>query len=94
MDMAHKVTCVDKDTSFSAPDDCRCIQQIGYENGIGTTTDTPRSIHNQINAGTDFYVESQTGKTYLEAATRGTTKYVRTESNDTSNDNLLQQPSC
>lgn len=91
--MALEVTCVTTDRG-SDYDDCRCIETIGYEVLGSTTQKTPAEMHDKINSGTDFYVKENGSKAYLEAAERNGTKYVRTESNDTRRDNLLQQPSC
>lgn len=94
--MAYKVKCVTIDES-SSYDDCRCIESIGIPaHGGGTNTYRPARIYDRIEeGGEEFYVEADDGTaTYLEAVKRGATKYVRTEANDTKDDNLLQQPSC
>ncbi|WP_152424891.1 DUF3892 domain-containing protein [Natronococcus jeotgali] len=91
--MAFEVTCVTTDSS-STYNDCRCIETIGYDVSGSTFTKTPAQMYEKIKGGTDFYVEHYGSKTNLEAVKRGSTKYVRTESNDTSSDNLLEQPSC
>lgn len=94
-DMAYPVECVSIDDS-SDYDDCRCIEQIGIPSqGGGTNHYTPARIHDRIeDEGDSFYVEEGGEKAFLKAVKRGTTKYVRTEANDTEDDNLLQQPSC
>lgn len=61
--------------------------------GGGVNTYTPEQIHDRIEEDDEeFFVEHNDSRTYLEAVNDG--KYVRTESNDTTEDNLLKQPSC
>ena len=93
--MAYRVKCVNTDNS-SVYNDCRSIATIGIpRKGGGTNTYTPERIHDRIKGGEEFYVEYQGSQTYLDAVKEDDgTKYVRTEANDTTNDNLLQQPSC
>lgn len=91
--MAFEVVCVNKDSS-SRYNDCRCITQIGYEVLGSVYKKTPEEVHDKIKDGKDFYVEYNGKRTDLVAAERGSTKYVRTEPNDTKNDNLLKQDSC
>lgn len=93
--MAYRVECVTIDES-SDYDDCRCIESIGIptESG-GTNTYSPAQIHDRIEQdGDTFFVEENGEWTFLDAVEREGTKYVRTEPNDTEDDNLLQQPSC
>lgn len=91
----YPVECVTVDSS-SEYDDCRCITTIGIPSkGGGTNTYTPARIHDRIeDEGDSFYIEHGGSETDLETAERGGTKYVRTESNDTEDDNLLEQPPC
>lgn len=93
--MAYRVKCVTIDDS-SEYDDCRCISTIGIpREGGGTNTYTPLEIYNRIEDDDDeFYVEHQGSRTDVEAVDGNGTKYVRSESNDTSEDNLLKQSSC
>lgn len=92
--MAYQVKCVSTDNS-SPHDDCRSITTIGIPvKGGGTNRYTPEQIHGRINNGDEFYVKHNGSRTDLIAAKRGSTKYVRTEPNDTPDDNLLKQPSC
>lgn len=92
--MAREVTCVTTD-SRSDHNDCRCIETIGYEVAGDRKTKTPREMHFMLKVGdTDFYVEGGGSRAYLEPVERDGTKYVRTEANDTEDDNLLEQPSC
>lgn len=89
-----RVVCVTKDSS-SDHDDCRCIETIGYKVGTTRLTATREEMHGKVKNGPrDFYVRSNGSKAYLEARERDGVKYVRTESTDTTADNLLQQPSC
>lgn len=91
----YKVKCVTIDQS-SQYDDCRCIEQIGFpaEDG-GTATRTPAQVYDLVeNDGDTVFVEHNGATTDVIGATHGSTKYVRTEPNDTKDDNLLKQPSC
>ena len=93
MGATYTVVCVDIDES-SNHDDCRCIENVGFraENG-GVAKRTPEQAYEMIDdPGDTAHIEGT--DTELEQATRGSTKYVRTQSNDTKNDNLLQQDSC
>lgn len=91
--MAFEVICATTDES-SEYDDCRCITEIGYEVGDLTRKQTPARIHDKIKGGTDFYVEYRSSKTYLVPVENDGTKYVRTEPNDTKQDNLLKIGDC
>lgn len=90
--MEYEVLCVEIDSS-SDYDDCRCISKIGYKN-YAKRKKTPRVVHNKIKNDDKFYIKEDGDKTYLEAKEREGTKYVRTESNDTKEDNLLKQQTC
>lgn len=90
----REVVCVTKDSS-SNYDDCRCIDSIGYEVGSSVFTKTRERMHEKVKNGShDYYAQANGSKAYLEARERNGEKYVRTESTDTTADNLLQQPSC
>lgn len=93
--MAYRVQCVTTDGS-SAYNDCRSITTIGIPSKSGgVNTYSPEQIHDRIEDDGDvFFVEHEGMSTHLEAVNDGDTRYVRTESNDTTEDNLLQQPSC
>lgn len=91
----YQVSCVTIDEN-SEYDDCRCIEQIGFpaEEG-GTATRTPAQVYDMIEEdGHTVVVEHGGTETTVIGATHGSTKYVRTEPNDTEDDNLLKQPSC
>lgn len=92
--MEYEVACVSTDDA--APyEDCRRIETIGYLVDGTITKRTPKEIHDMISFGVaEFYVEREGGRTYLEAAERDGTAYVRTHSADTDVDVLLEQPSC
>lgn len=91
--MPLTVRCVDVDSN---PEDCRDIERIGFdakEGGIATRT--PAQVYDLIEKeGYDVVVEYLGSQTDVNAVKRGTTKYVRSEPNDTENDNLLKQDSC
>lgn len=91
--MAREVVCASKDPN--GPNDCRCITRIGYDTVGITVTRTPEEVHEDIEQkGRTYYVEHNGSRTELAAAERGGTKYVRTEPNDTEDDNLLQIGGC
>lgn len=93
--MAYPVECVNTDDA-SVYDDCRCITTIGIPSkGGGTNTYTPERIYERIvDEDDEFYVEYQGDRTDVIPVEGEDSNYVRTEPNDTSNDNLLKQPSC
>lgn len=89
------VTCVEKaDTRFS---DCRCVTRIGLvsENGGWTGSVSREDAYNIVSQGQDRLWVPR-GRDYVEvvAAHRDATRYVRTEPDDTTADNLLQRPNC
>lgn len=88
------MTCITID-SGSNYDDCRCIKRIGYEVVGIQSSKTPEQIYDDIeNDDRQYYIKENGTQTDLIPATHGSTKYVRTEPNDTTDDNLLEQPSC
>lgn len=91
----YKVECVDQDPS-SSYDDCRCIERIGFPSTSGGTVyQTPEEVYDIIEVdGDNVVVEHRGSRTQVEGVKRGSTKYVRSEPNDTKNDNLLKQTSC
>lgn len=91
----YEVECVNVNQS-SKYDDCRCIESIGFPaKGGGITTRTPAQVYDWVeNEGRRVVVEHRGSKTEVVGATHGTTKYVRTEPNDTKDDNLLKQSPC
>lgn len=91
--MALPVKCV---TAGPNPSDCKDIDYIGFpaENG-GIATRTPAQVYDMIeDGGYSVYVEHNGTKTDVQAVKDGATKYVRSELNDTKDDNLLKQQSC
>lgn len=92
--MAREVICVDTDPD--GPDDCRRITNIGYEYDVINSegSNPPKEVHLDIKQGTDYYVEHDGTETDLIPVEQNGTKYVRTESNDTEDDNLLKQSNC
>lgn len=91
--MALPVKCV---TVGQNPTDCKDIKTIGFPaEGGGTATRTPAQVYDMIEEkGYSVYVEHSGTKTDVQAVKDGTTKYVRSEPNDTKDDNLLKQSSC
>jgi uncharacterized membrane protein len=93
--MAREVICATTDPT--GPNDCRCITEIGYVYKYidSTGSKTPEEVHNDIKHNDkDYYVEYRGSETDLIAAEKNGTKYVRTERNDTENDNLLKLNDC
>jgi hypothetical protein len=91
----YVVECVNVDDG-SQYDDCRCIESIGFPaKSGGITTRTPAEVYDWVeNDGHTVIVEHDGDETEVVGVLDGTTKYVRTEPNDTKDDNLLKQPSC
>lgn len=91
----YEVKCVDIDYG-SQFDDCRCIERIGFPAREGSrVTRTPSQVYDMVeNEGHTVVVVYHDSRTEVVGATHGTTKYVRTEPNDTDEDTLLKQPSC
>lgn len=77
-------------------DDCRCIERIGFPAQEGSrVTRTPSQVYDMVeNEGHTVVVVYRGTQTEVVGATHGTTRYVRTEPNDTEEDDLLKQPSC
>lgn len=91
----YEVKCVEIDYG-SEFDDCRCIEQIGFpaEDGV-TATRTPAQVYEMVEEeGHTVIVGYRGSQLKVVGATDGATKYVRTETGDTEEDNLLKQPSC
>ena len=91
----YEVKCVTIDYG-SAFDDCRCIEAIGFpaEEGV-TATRTPAQVYRMVEEeGHTVVVGYRGSETEVVGATRGETRYVRTEPTDTDEDPLLKQPSC
>jgi len=92
--MAYEIKCVDIDKN-SDFNDCRCIKWVGVSEKEGETNKySPAQMYDKIGKGEEFFVWNNEKRTYLEKAEREGTKYVRTEQNDTKDDNLLKQSSC
>lgn len=91
----YVVKCVNIDQS-SDYDDCRCIESIGFPGkNTDTVTRAPAQVYDWVeNNGHTVIVEHNDSETEVHGATHGTTKHVRTEPNDTKEDNLLKQQSC
>lgn len=91
----YEVQCV---TMESNPNyhDCRGISTIGIEGNISVTLQkTPAQVYEKIEDGHTVVVEHEGTETeVIKATTEDGTKYVRTEPNDTKDDNLLKQDAC
>ena len=76
-------------------DDCHCIEQIGFpaEDGV-TATRTPAQGTRWSKRGHTVIVGYRGSQREVVGVTDGSTKYVRTEPDDTEEDDLLKQPSC
>lgn len=101
--MAYQVVCVEIDES-SDQNDCRCISLIGFfkekfadvklKLSEEPRKQTPEDIHKRIDNGDEFFIKVDGKKTPLEEAEKDGTLYVRSEPNDTEDDNLLKQEPC
>lgn len=90
----YEVKCV---TRESDPDyeDCRGIARIGVERFLASTKmKTPAQVYDLIDRGNTVVVEHNGEETEVQKAKHEGTKYVKTEPNDTKEDNLLKQESC
>lgn len=87
----YEVVCVDTDDS-SQYDDCRCITRIGLDDG-GWSTEyvTPGEAYDLVERRNKTIVVDGTT---VEGNIRNGTKYVRSQPNDSKDDNLLQQDGC
>lgn len=76
-------------------EDCRGIAEIGFPGERSdTVTRTPAQVYDMIDNGDTVVVEHEGDETRVRRAKHEETKYVRTEPNDTKEDNLLKQESC
>lgn len=87
--MPEVVECIVKGDSDKYAD-CRCVTRIE----TNEETYTRLEAHNAVKDGALIWVEGPETRVKLIDAEREGTKYVRTEPNDTTDDNLLKQPHC
>ena len=89
--MAEKVTCIVKGEAHKHSD-CRCITKIQTD---GWRSYTREEAHDKVKASPGSIEVDGGGRTApLVAAERAGTKYVRTRSDDTTDDNLLTVKEC
>lgn len=74
-------------------DDCRQIEKFGVTEAGFAVEKSPEKIHNNLHQGTTYYIQIGSSKLYLEPVLKGDTKYVRTLSEDSSEDWLIRLPS-
>jgi len=92
--MSYRIKCVEINNACEFKD-CRKIKLIGVlAQGGGVNKYPPARIYERINDGEEFFILNGPKKTFLIKAEREGTKYVRTEPNDTEDDNLLKQSAC
>lgn len=93
--MAREVLCatVDRESPY---DDYRSITEIGYDVGDLRFTKTPERMYEKVEEkNQDFYVENGNDRAYLEGVEEDDgTKYVRTEADSTTENNLLSLEGC
>lgn len=91
----YKVKCVTRESNPDYPD-CRSIAEIGFPGkNQPVVTESPSEVYDMIEDGDKVVVEYQGDETEVQqATTEDGTKYVRTEPNDTKEDNLLKQDAC
>ena len=70
LSMERRVVCVSHQKG-SRYDDCRAIAKVGYELRDGVYERSPEYINRRIDDGEEFYIETDDGKLYLEAAQEG-----------------------
>jgi len=88
--MVEKVTCVVKGEA-SKYSDCRCITQIRTD----ARTYTRLEAYERVKASPgSIYVEGGGARANVIPAEREGLKYVRTQPDDTTADNLLKAPIC
>lgn len=97
--MSVRITCINKDggnheNPYVAISHLGWVNEQTRENGKSTRLEMYDFIKNKN--GVAYVVDQRDGsKAYLETRTSASgTKYVRTESNDTGRDNLLELPEC
>ena len=91
----YEVQCVTKESDPDYPD-CRSIAVIGIEASLGVTREkTPAEAYDKIDDGHEIFVKHNGNRTrVMKAKMDDGTKYVKTEPNDTKDDNLLKQDAC
>lgn len=87
--MPETVSCIVKGDSDKYSD-CRCVTEIQ----TNRKTYSREQAHRAVDNGRTIWVEGSDSRAKLRAAEREGTKYVRTERNDTKDDNLLKQREC
>ena len=88
----REITCI---THSGAKTDCTCITHVGRWSDISRFT-TQEAVLRIQNHSDTFWVRDPTdgSRVNVHVAERQGRKYLRTASNDTSRDNLLQRPTC
>lgn len=91
----YEVKCVTKESN-SDYSDCRSIAEIGFPGkSVDIARKTPSEVYDMIDGGNMVVVNHRGRETEVrKAKTEEGTKYVRTEPNDTEEDNLLKQDAC
>lgn len=84
--MATQITCIIRDGS----DPDRRIDSVG---GPGWTKPEDTVIA-EIENGSEYFVDVNGNRVKVEVRERGTEKYLRTDSDETSENNLLSLPDC
>lgn len=86
---SDQVTCIIRNNKYQ---DCRCIEKLGF--GHAKLQKTREEVWRDVKNGEKYFVQKDGSRSSLIAVEREGTKYVRTEPNDTRDDNLLKLPSC
>lgn len=97
--MAIKITCITKYQSWECKSDwkpCESIKSVGGKNVDGSkwtklVSDVVKSIEDDKK---DYYVEVDGKRADVKVVSREGKKYIRTEKDDTTKDNLLSLESC
>ena len=94
--MAIRITCINK-AAGNHENPYVAISNLGWTNeGTGKSgTSTRVEMHDWVKDGGEAYVVSGQARARLVARTSANgTKYVKTEADNTTSDNLLKLPEC
>jgi len=94
--MAVRVTCINKDGGYHE-NPYTAITYLGWvkDSGGETGKSTRLEMYDFVKGGGEAYVQVGAARAVLIAAiTPGGTKYVKTQADSTTKDNLLKLPEC
>jgi hypothetical protein len=94
--MSVRVTCINKDAG-NHENPYTAISNLGWVNDSSGETgkSTRLQMYDFVNGGGEAYVQVGAARAVLiTAVTPGGTKYVKTQADSTTRDNLLKLPEC